>query len=94
MSAQLYPSTKALSVYNTLSLSRRDLTRTEIVASLQEHYDASVDEAWVTEGIAFLVERALAVVDGEQVAPGRPRAPDGRCWPLRRAKADTELRWA
>ncbi len=94
MPAEIYPSTKALSAYNLLSLARKDLSVSEIVAGLQEHFDPAVDEAWVTEGVSFLLERGFAVQQEGKLAPGRPRAPDGKAWPLRRANENTELRWA
>lgn len=94
MSAELYPSTKALSVYNMLSLARQDVDRAAILASLQEHWDPKTDEAFVAEGTAFLVEHGFVVETEGKLAPARPRAPDGKAWPLRRSKSDTELRWA
>lgn len=94
MPAQIYPSTKGLSVYNTLSLARQDLDRAAVLGALQEHWDPNLDEAWVSEGAAFLLERGFVTETEGKLRPARPRAPDGRAWPLRRARADTDLRWA
>jgi hypothetical protein len=90
----IYPATKALSVYNMLSFARQDVSQADLLSRIQEAAYPDADEAWIAEGVAFLLERGFAAeVDGK-LTPARPRGPDGRCWPLRRAKADTELRWA
>lgn len=94
MPAELYPSTKALSAYNMLSLARKDLSVSEIVEGLQSHFDPAVDEAWVAEGVAFLVANGFALELDGKVAPARPRAPDGKAWPLQRANENRDLRWA
>lgn len=92
--AVIYPSTKALSVYNMLSLARQDLTAAEVLGGLQEHFDPNLDDAFVAEGVSFLLAKGFAIEADGKLRPGRPRAPDGKAWPLRRAKADTDLRWA
>lgn len=94
MPAEIYPSTKALSAYNMLSMSRKDLSVAELVDELQEHFDPEVDAVWVAEGVAFLVANGFAVERDGKVAPVRPRAPDGKAWPLRRANENKELRFA
>lgn len=94
MSAEIYPSTKALSVYNMLSLCRQDLSRAEMLSRIQEASYPDADGAWIDEGVAFLLERGFVVEDDGKLSPGRPRAPDGKAWPLRRTNADRDLRWA
>jgi hypothetical protein len=94
MSAEIYPSTKALSVYNMLSLARRDLTQVEVLEALQEHWDPALTLEWVAEGVTFLVANGFALEQEGRLAPARPRAPDGKTWPLRRSNANRDLRWA
>jgi hypothetical protein len=93
MSFEIYPSTKALSVYNMLALQRRDMTRAELVSTLCEVYGL-VDDAWVAEGVGFLVASGFAVEADGVIAPALGRAPDGRAAPLGRAPADDRrLAW-
>ncbi len=94
MPREIYPSTKALSAYNMLSLARRDLTPAEILEGLQEHWDPALDASWVTEGVGFLVANGFVAEQDGKVVPARPRAPDGKIWPLRRADENRALRWA
>jgi hypothetical protein len=67
-----YPSTKALSVYNALVLSRRDLTRAEVLEYINSSWSRQVDAAYIDAGAAYLLERELvAEIDGVLVAPNR-----------------------
>lgn len=94
MPAEIYPSTKALSVYNMLSLCRQDLSRGEVLSRIQEASYPDADAAWIDEGVAFLLKRGFVVEGDGKLAPARPRAQDGKAWPLRRANEDRDLRWA
>lgn len=94
MSTEIYPSTKALSIYNMLSLVRQDLARAEVLERLQEAAFPDADDAWITDGVGYLLANGFALEQDGKLAPARPRAPDGKCWPLRRANDNRDLRWA
>jgi hypothetical protein len=88
-----WPSTKALSVYNALSLARRDMTRAGILEYLREAWDPDVPADFVATGVDFLLERGFVREEDGAVVP-RERRPNGFCRPLRRIDGDANLDWA
>lgn len=86
-----WASTRALTVYNLLSFSGRDMTRTELMAAITCFHDDTCDAKYRDDGIAFLLERNLVKLNGEQVVLlGRdPRTREGR--KLQRSKDWKEL---
>jgi len=86
-----WPSTKALSVYNALSLSGRDMRAGEIATFLQEVDDPGMDEAYVLEGLNFLLAHALVQIAQDIVViPIRhPKTRMGR--PLVKTRDETKL---
>ena len=59
MSSTDWPSTKALSVYNALSISGRDMTPDEIGEFLRAEWDPTVDDEYVQTGTQFLLRRGF-----------------------------------
>lgn len=84
-----WPSTKALSVYNALSLAGADMTANELVAFLRECFDPRIGPEYVAEGIAFLNRKRFAVMDGQTVVI--QRSPQGRGRKLMRINEDADL---
>jgi hypothetical protein len=80
-------STKALSVYNALSRSRKDMTRAEALAYLRSTWTPALEEAYVAEGADHLVAAGFVMdIDGVLTAMTRDmhgvprklgRGPDG-----------------
>lgn len=75
-----WPSTHGITVYNLLSFTGRDLTRTELMQLILRYHDATCTEAYRDSGIAFLLARNMVKLNGEQVVLlGRdPRTRQGR----------------
>jgi hypothetical protein len=66
--AEHWPSTKALSVFNVLRITRRGMTPAELVGNLQRAMgDPDVNEEYVVTGIGFLVARGYAEMVGPVV---------------------------
>lgn len=92
MTDPIYPSTKALSVYNALSLSGRDMTPAEVLAYLRDHWDPKVTPEYVAEGAAYLIERKMAhEIEGVLIAPRLPNSRKTK--PVKRANDDRDLVW-
>ncbi len=63
-----WPSTKALSVYNTLRFKGAPTLETSaILLCLRQHSDPEYPEDWVFEGIEFLAAKGLVSFTGERV---------------------------
>ncbi len=79
----------ALSVYNALSNTRRDMSPGEVDAFLRQHFDANLSDDYVLRGVEYLVARKFAAeADG---VLSIQRAPSGLGRPLFRAQEDREL---
>jgi len=91
MTAEAWPSTKGLSVYNALSHGLRDMTDEEILSYLRTAWDPQLERAYVHDGIAFLVQREFVRVDGPTVRL-KERGPNGKGKMVVRANEDTDLR--
>jgi len=89
MSDAIYQSTKALSVYNVLSMSKRDMPRSEINKFLRTAFDQNLTEDYVASGIEYLVSHGFAE-EGNGVVKIR-RLPNGRGLPVVRSSDDLEL---
>jgi len=100
MNQVIYQSTKALSVYNMLSLSGRDMTRDECAAALRGAMSLSgvpgsgdeFDRAYVDDGAAYLLERGFIsqAIDGRLAIPMRD-AKTRRGPPLKRINFDKDI---
>lgn len=87
-----WPSSKGLSVYNALSMSRRDMTAQQIREYLRSSWDDSVSEAYVQEGIVFLLKKGW-VRDVSGVVTLTVRTPGRRTGPACvKVKGETDLR--
>jgi len=84
---ETYSSTKALSVFNVLALSRQDLPREAIDQFLRSSFDQNLPEDYVDQGVEYLVGERLAVEEAgvlkiQRLADGRAkpvvRSGDGR----------------
>jgi len=86
---EIYQSTMALSVYNALSLTGRDMSREQVDAFLRENFDPKLPEDYVAQGAAYLLEKGFAAeTDG---ALKIDRLPNGRGRPLARTRDDRNL---
>lgn len=94
LAPETYTSTKALSIYNALSLSGRDLTTSETLEYLRTHFDPKYQEQWIAEGLEYLTSRKYVVTVGDRIIPTRERNHVGRCFPLKRANEEKDLVWA
>lgn len=90
MSAQAWPSTKGLSVYNALSQGMRDMAHDEILAYLRDIWDPHMEPQYVHDGIAFLVSRDFVKIDGPVVRL-KERGPNRKGKILVRANDDRDL---
>ncbi len=67
MTAQAWPSTKGLSVYNALSKAMEDMRAPEILDYLRAVWDPNMTATYVHDGVAFLVKKDFVRIDGETV---------------------------
>jgi len=58
--SEIFQSTKALSVYNALSHSKRDMSRADVTAFLQMAFDPSVSIDYIDQGAEYLLVNRLA----------------------------------
>lgn len=85
--ASLYDSTIGLSMYNMLSLARRDLTLAEILDALRRRYQPKLTMAHMERGLSALTAPCLAkIVDGK-LRPAN-RKLNGECVQILKDKTD------
>lgn len=87
-----WPSTKALSVYNVLRLRESTVVLIrDILPYLREHFDASYPQAWVDDGVQWLIEKGFVTSNGVFLSA---KYMNQRGIPARlvRASGDAELR--
>jgi hypothetical protein len=85
----IYQSTKALSVYNALSLTGQDMPRGQVDAFLRGTFDQNLPEDYVEHGVEYLVSHGLAFeIDGVLTIE---RLPSGRGKPVLRCNNDQDL---
>jgi len=84
----IFPRTKALSVFNALHLSKRDMTRDQVVQFLIDIFDPSIDRAYVDAGVEFLTERGF-VTETNSVLRSTRRGVE-----LERTNFDRDLKWS
>lgn len=87
--SEIYQSTKALSVYNVLSLSKRDLSRADVESFLIRSFDAQLPDDYVAHGAQYLIEHGLAEDRGGVLSIRR--FPDGRGLPVVRSADNRSL---
>lgn len=93
MTNEPWASTKALSVYNALSLAKRDMTREELCDYLRGAWEPDMPADFVAVGVDFLAAKGFVTeVDGVVIAA--MRTGNGFCRPLKRTKDDADLDWA
>jgi len=91
----MFTSTHALSVYNALSLSGRDMTLEEAREYARAHGYEQLDHKGALDGLGFLVARGFVRVDGSTIRVTRRKpGPTRAAWPLIRTNADTDLAYA
>lgn len=89
--SEVYTSTKALSVYNVLSITGRDMQREEILSYLRDHFDEAIEASYVDAGLQFLCDRGFVKTDADGVIVVPCRLANRRARPLMRASEDKEL---
>lgn len=87
----MYPSTHALTVYNALSLSGRDMPADLIHDYVRDHGYTSAERSDIDVGVEFLVQRQFVTVTNGVVTVARRKPETGAAWPLVRANDDQEL---
>ncbi len=85
-----WPSTCALSVYNALSMSRKDMTRQELLEFLRASWDPQTSEGYVSDGIDFLLRRNMIKVSDDKVLLIE-RGPQGQGRQMQRTADDADL---
>ncbi len=87
----MWPSTLALSVYNAVNLTKRDMTVPEIVTFLSAVWEPSYTADNVNIGVAFLKERELIEYEPGGFVKPLERDDRGYARQLVRADRDREL---
>ncbi len=87
--SDIYPSTKAFSVFNVLALAKQDLPRETIDQFLRSAFDQNLPEDYVTQGVAYLVQENFATEEAGVIKI--PRFADGRAKPVLRSNDDRSL---
>lgn len=84
-----YQSTMALSVYNALSLTGRNMPREQVDAFLRDTFDVNLAEDYVAQGVEYLLANGFATeTDGVLMIQ---RLPSGRGKPVVRTNDDRDL---
>jgi hypothetical protein len=90
MTDPIYPATKALSVYNVLAGAGREMTPSEVLWWLRQHWDARLADDYADAGAEYLVAHGFATDnDGKLSIPrtgGKPRK-------IKRTNKDHDLVW-
>jgi len=91
MTDPIYPSTKALSVFNVLAGAGRPLARAEVLWWLRQNWDPKLADDYANKGAEYLLAKKFVTEsDGKLSVPsvgGKPRK-------LKRANQDRDLVWA
>ena len=85
----IYQSTMALSVYNALSLTKRDMCPGDVDAFLRATFDPELPPDYVARGAEYLLANKLASEAGGVLKIERVRSGHGR--PLVRSEDSREL---
>jgi hypothetical protein len=87
--SEVYSSTKGLSVFNVLALSRQDLPRAAIDQFLRSSFDQNLPEDYVDQGVEYLLSERLAIEEAGVLKI--QRFADGRAKPVLRSSDDRAL---